>query len=183
MEKINEICGVIDAQGFTVNGEFYIREISVVSDFLKQTELCNTNLKYPDMSKKDRKNNLYVANNILGLSLGNQKDDLPRGIEHGNHKVLIMYEKIRTPNRPYVAVKNDQIIEELEKWGIPYMNIGDYGCPKIEDLVKVFKPKPCHFHERSIPDRRKFRCAEQKCQLIWKWITDMKKIGNKFTKI
>ena len=168
---MDKICCVMDAQGFVKNKRFYPREISILSHTLKQTVLCDTSLIKSEMNLKDRKTNDFLANNILGMSMGTYDLDIKhRMTDDAAQMILILYEKVHTEARPVVAIKNDQLKEILDDWGIPYIDISCYGCPNIKKLKQQCNAKICHFHEREVPDRSRLRCAEQKCEIMWNWI-------------
>jgi len=171
--KINKICAIIDAQGFVKDGEFIPRELSLISHNFKQTLLCETNLKFVDMNIKDRITNLYIANNMLGLSLRSTNQNLYfNGTRDPIQLIYLMYENVRNDVKPYVGIKNPQLIELLKIWDIPYVNLSEYNCPKISSLKRHYGNKVCHFHNRFVPNRAKLKCAEEKCELLWKWLID-----------
>ena len=173
MENLLKVCAVIDAQGFIVNKKFYMREIAVVSHTFKQSCLCDTGLSYAMMYPKDRKVNSYISNNLLGLSLGFSKgQDKTFSTDDGEQIVVMLYEKLKTKRQNYVAVKNQHLIPILEKWGVPFVDLEDFDCPKPSLLKLVYDKPTCHFHEREIPDKGKLICAEQKVDCLWHWLND-----------
>ena len=177
MDKLLQVCAVIDAQGFTVDKVFHPREVSIISDQFKQSRLLNTGLSYKIMTAKDRRANNYVSNNLLGLSFGNTNNyGLNWFIDDANQVISAMYGSAKTENRQYVAIKNHQMITTLEKCSIPYINLEDFGCPKMDLLKLIYDTKYCNFHDREVPNEDLLICAEQKVVCLWKWINDYIKI-------
>src|SRR5882757_7975295 len=177
--EMDKVCCVMDAQGFVKDKKFYPREVAILSHTLKQTVLCDTSLLKSQMNLKDRKTNNFLANNILGMSMGTYDLDIKANItDDAEQMILILYEKVHTDARPVVAIKNEKLCEILDDWGIPYIDLSKYGCPNITRLKQQYRARICHFHERDVPDRSKLRCAEQKCELMWKWIINYLKINN-----
>ena len=92
---MTKVCGVMDAQRFIKGKRFYPREISIMSHSLKQTVLCDTSLIKSEMTKKDRITNNYIANNILGMSMGVYDLDIKHNLsDDAEQVILIMYEKM-----------------------------------------------------------------------------------------
>ncbi len=171
MADFLKVCAVIDAQGFTVDKVFYPREVAVISHFYKQSSLCNTGLSFKAMSPKERRTNIYIANNLLGLSLGNVIDT-PKITSDGEQMLVIMYNKVKTERKKYVAIKNMHLIPILEKWNIPYINLENHNIYGLSFLKMVYEYPACHFHEREVPDEGKLLCAEQKVSILWAYIND-----------
>ena len=170
---IDKICGILDAQGFIKDDEFYPREISLISPTLKYTQLCETHLKFSEMNVKDRKTNAFLSNNILGLSLRTKNKGIKINATHDPIQVIFnLYHLVRTDEKPFIGIKNDHIKEILDMWDIPYVNLGHYNCPNLKVLKLFYGGNVCHYHDRHVPDRRKLRCAEQKCEMLWKWLID-----------
>ena len=171
MTSLSEVCAVIDAQGFTVNKKFHIRELAVSSANYKQCNLCKTGLTYRSMSDKDRRTANYVSNHLLGLSLGYTLFESTYW-QYGESMLVSMYGRVKTEHQPYVAIKNHQLIPLLESLQIPYVKLEDYGCPQVGLLKVIYDRKHCHFHEREVPDEDKLLCAEAKADSLWRWIID-----------
>ena len=169
----------MDAQRFYQDDRFYPREIAITSHTLKQNILIDTCLISASMSLKDQKTNIFLSNNLLGFSMGIYDLDVKHNLtDDAEQMITLLYEKVQTTKRPFVAIKNYQLAKLLDICEIPYINIESYGCPNLELLNKRFGGKACHFHERSVPNRRNLRCAEQKCDNIWKWIIEYLKINS-----
>jgi hypothetical protein len=161
---MDKVCCVIDAQGFTLNGSFYPREITIISKTSKQTFLCDVRKVFLTSNDKDKKTNEFIYNNILGI---NSSKDCG---ESGFIKLYQLYREFIYKNKNIVAIKNVQLKELLKKLNIPYIELEDYGCPAIDRLNEYYCYKACHFHKKSL--MKKIRCSEQKCELLWQWIKD-----------
>ena len=199
MYNFNEICCVMDAQGFVksmkkkigklecteikcdeiINEKiyekvttFYPREIGIISYTIKKVVLCDTYLQKSNMSAKDRITNNYLSNNLLGMSMGIYDLDVKHKMTDDAEQIIqSLYEMVKTDKKTIVAIKNHQLAPILERLNIPHVDMTKYGCPGINRLKKYYgRVRTCSFHEREIPDRNLLLCAEEKCVLLWKWI-------------
>ena len=170
---INKVCAIIDAQGFVMDGKFFPRVISVISNSFKQTVLCDSGLRRSFLTVQDRITNNYISNNIIGLSMGNHDLGMKHKMSDDGYQVIYnIYDMVKTNKKKYIAISNDQIEEILRYWQIPYIKLQDCGCPGIEKLRKLYPMNICHFHNRAVPDRKKLRCAEEKCEMVWQWLIE-----------
>jgi hypothetical protein len=167
---MDKICAIMDAQGFVQDGLFYPREISIISHTVKMTILVEPELNYSEMNVKDRVTNTYISNNILGMSMRGHKEKLSHNLSpDALEQIGNLYDMVRKEDEKYLGISNDQLAHILKIIDIPFIDLKGYNCPSYKALAQRYRGIPCNFHERQVPDRRRLRCAEKKCELLWKW--------------
>lgn len=181
MENINKICAALDAQGYYLNGEFHIREVSIVSHNMRCSFLCHVDIDKIIMSSKNRKT-MKVVEYMTSLPIDPDNDcwtrkenykiclQKPYQKYYGAETILSMYQWVQTADRPYVAIKNSQIIPILKDFDIPYVhidNIKDLVTEKYDGLCA----RTCDYHYDKY---ERVKCAESKADAIWILITEFK---------
>jgi len=66
---MENICAIIDVQGFYVNSEFLVRELAIVSPNLCLCQEFNPNIKWNDLNLNDYNTVKHCYNRVHGLSL------------------------------------------------------------------------------------------------------------------
>ena len=145
MPSMDSICLVIDLEGFQLSKDsgaaFLVRELGWCK--WDRTLSGNTQFdhgwRWRDLSKKDQKTVSYVIDRIHGLSFkpGAHEHYLP--VSKFGELVMELHSKFSTPQRLLVAYKGG--IQEkllLDKLGLPYVNLEDFGCP---GLMNSFRKK------------------------------------------
>ena len=176
LKKFDKICAVIDAQGYHIDGVFYPKELSVVSHKLLLNVLCDIHLEKSKLSGKDKTTAEWV-NNYTGLPL-ESKDDYYKSLGvkselppiSGMDTVLAMYHWVKSDDKPYVAIKNSQLIPILKMWDIPFIQLPE-KCSKSEKHIwNLLSNTTCIFHKKGLT-----RCALSKATALWNIII-MKKL-------
>jgi hypothetical protein len=166
---MNNICAIIDAQGFIFNKVFYPRELSIVSNELNVNVEVRTDLYFANMNSSDVKTNHWLIKNVIGMNLRSNNPEAVNAYDFLKNA----YESIakNNPNK-YFAMKNQQLESILIQLRIPYINLTDCGCPPLSRLYKTFGPtKFCSFHTKSINRFKEGRCSLFKSTVLWKWVT------------
>ena len=178
--KGNEVCAIIDSQGFFVKNTFFPREISIVNDDYK---LCFEVI--PDIDKdfkvKNFKNFSYQQHQLHGIPIESVLSEKTKKVIHIDQlRQLIeeIYFRVRTEEKKLVGVKNLQLAILLKEFQIPYFNletqeVGGEICPTLRDFEKFKISSFCSLHATL---RRKFnqdihRCALRKANAIWDWLS------------
>ncbi len=173
---MNSICAIMDAQGFVKEGVFYPRELSIISHELRMSLIVDSGLSYTGMNLKDRKTNKYISNNLLGLSMKNFSPNRGHNLSYdSSEQIRNLYLMVLQGDKEHLGIKNQQLAQVLDMLDIPYIDLNQYNCPSVKELSKSYKTKPCNFHSRQVPDRDRLRCAEKKCNLLWKWMNSLPK--------
>lgn len=161
----------MDAQGFIQDDLFYPREISIISHTVKMTILVEPELNYSEMNVKDRVTNMYISNNILGMPMRGHKEKKSHNLStDALEQIRNLYDMVRKEDEKYLGIRNDQLAHILKIINIPFIDLKRYDCPSYKALAQRYRGIHCNFHEREVPDRRMLRCAEKKCELLWKWM-------------
>jgi hypothetical protein len=167
---MESICAIMDAQGFIQDDLFYPKEISIISHTVKMTILVEPELNYSEMNVKDRVTNMYISNNILGMSMRGNKENKSHNLSpDALEQIGNLYDMVMKEDEKYLGIRNDQLALILKIIDIPFIDLKGYNCPSYKVLARQYRGIPCNFHERQVPDRSKLRCAEKKCELVWKW--------------
>lgn len=163
----NQIFCVMDIQGFSVEGKFYPRELSIVNNDLNITWNVDPEL---EVTENNRISIGYHVRDIHGLSV--KPDYGPVMIKSSTLAVVlkILSSILFTEEKPYIAVKNQQLAAILRNEGLQFVNLEKGNCvpPAISDLEKDNIPWMCILHSNPVP--RMKRCALRKSVSIWKWL-------------
>jgi hypothetical protein len=167
---MDKICAVVDAQGFYVKGQFYVRECAIVCDIIEICDEFDPEIVLSDLNDDEIKNVEYCTRYLHGLPLIPTILSIPKSSTIDEylkslHKLLAKEDKF------YFGVKNNQFKEILAKSGIPYLDLNTLEIPSIEELEKLNslrKSWVCKKH--FIRNNRQYRCAYLKCLLLWKYI-------------
>ena len=171
----NNICAVIDAQGFTSNGIFYPRELAIVSDNLNDCVQIDTKLDYASMSQKDKRTNMYLEHYLLGMPLRPYRALLGLKTAEVYSTIENWYEMVATDKSSILGVKNYQLEEIVKSINIPYFSL--FECPKGEKLDNKYGPIWfCAYHTHLPKNNNKARCSRRKATYIWKWLNSGKTV-------
>lgn len=169
---MNQICAVMDVQCFIKDGQYIPKELSIRANKLNISFIMDTGLDYKDMSLKDKFTNKHISKHILGMSLRSNSEYVWHKSNDGMNQIQLMYNMAKKPDKNYLGIKSNQLANLLNKLMIPYINLEDYGCPPIEKLKLIYISKQCGFHDNYITYKSTFRCANQKCFLLWEWVNN-----------
>ena len=170
----DNVCLVIDLEGFYVQGAFQLRELGYHSwqgDAGRHSFFQR--VMYRDLPDKDRRTVGVVCRKIHGLSyqpseVGDPTD--PRNLHYLLHR---LYRKFATEHRTVVAYKGGNIEKELLlNLGIPCVNLELLGCPKYDVLRRQCLREDllpgCGFHSRPTIHH----CPLTECHDFWLWYQD-----------
>src|SRR6266700_4803525 len=109
---MDQICAVVDVQGFQFKDRFVAREVAIVSDFISQCQELNPRMHWKSLQEEDQKVVLYTTKYINGLHYCpfNERNHcyIYNSEDIGN--VLTMwYEMVASKEKPLFAYKNQQL--------------------------------------------------------------------------
>ncbi|KAI1287887.1 hypothetical protein HDE_09786 [Halotydeus destructor] len=174
--NLPHITAVIDAQGFQIGNNFYVREISVVADhFVGYLEL--------DAELGDEwansPNIRYQTNFVHGIplspsALAEKASDLS-GI------IKAFYAVAAFKAGDLVAIKNRPLGNILDEMGLGFVDLDHKHstiiCPATDTLVMENPSHEfCPIHTAHADSKLRMRCARKKAYHIWDWIVDEKQI-------
>lgn len=169
--NLNQICAVLDCQGFAVKGKFYPRELSVVALNTEINIEFDTHLRLENFSARNQKTLVYQSEKIHGLTLrpvGKARDS-----KHIRTILKGIYDTLHSLEKPLVAVKNQQLAVILRSAGIPFVNLElECKAPSLKQLDKQNGGFPwiCRNHNIVHPKRQVLSCAERKAVYLWRWV-------------
>ena len=168
MESVRDnLCLIIDVDGFVVGGDFQVREIGYRS-------WCGDNngfffdvtLPYKKLTDKEKRTVHYVSKHIVGLPY--RPRDCERPVHHqGALRGIIksLYREFRTEQRNKIGYKGGNLEKKiLLDLNIPSFNIELWGCPKYKQLPLPEHPG-CGCHDN--PDVN--HCPRRECEAFWTW--------------
>ena len=180
MTRENQVCAVIDSQGFFIHKKFYPRELSIVNNEYK---LCFEIV--PNISLDNRINYLGHFNKqtqeLHGIPINRViRSECKSVISILKFRQFIeeIYLRLRTDEKPLFAVKNQQMAVLLKEFEIPFLNlekesVGGEICPTLSAFDSFGVSIYCPLHAKVMPKKnnQKHRCALRKSKAIWDWLT------------
>ena len=166
----DQICMIIDLEGFFVNGQFQARELGYYThtqDFGRIAFYQKKTLK--NINEKDKKTIFFCKKNIHGLTYQPRKEEKAVAAFFFPEMVRDLYEKYKTESKPLVAFKGGNIERKiLSDCGIPNLDLEYLGCPTFNILKSTYQPliDTCRFHQ----DPEKNHCAMVECETFWNWL-------------
>ena len=167
----DDVCLVIDMEGFHVGGRFQCRELGYCSWLGDAGRLAFKPFKpFHHLTPEERRGVTYVKQRIHGLSY---RPD-PRGGEevHSSTRTVIrrLYRDFSTEHRHRVAFKGGHLEKDvLLSLNLPYLDLETLGCPKFdvlrdsnEDNEKLWEG--CEWH--AIPSSHHCAMAELNVKLL-----------------
>ena len=188
--SLEQICLVIDFDGFMFGKKFLVREMGYCS--LISTRAVNDSIRFDltkywnELTERDKKTNLYITRNIHGLSFRpfyKEHDCFPE--EYLTYFLENLYRTIRGEDNSQLIVAYKGGIHEkriLDELNIPSINLEKFGCPKYDNLLSSYDlnhlPVTCGYHSK-LTKRNTFtaHCAKSECLVFAQWI--QKQIGDK----
>ena len=170
---MDQVCAIIDAQGYTINGQFHPREVAVVSHKMLMCVLCDNENKFKDLSVKEMKS-AQIVYSKTGLPFESSTDKWRKFEKNtsserkydGMDVILMMYQWVHTEDKPLVGIKNPQMRPILEMWDIPYLDMPEKEEPMYEQLYRKHLSRQCEYHCKE-----NSRCALTKALGLWEIVT------------
>lgn len=181
---------VVDAQGFTIGGEFHARELYFTNAFMSFGIELDLGLSYRQVLAIPEREFRTITHqsDIHGLFLRSRRHSMVRPMVNSRHLgavCSIMYdvftEAANGNSKVVFAVKNDQLLRLLKKEpSIKHLiDLGDpqYGIPKIANLESQFPEwkTTCAFH--NMERCGSYRCAQAKTMMLMTYIMKNKLFG------
>jgi hypothetical protein len=163
---MENLCAILDIQGFYKNKKFVPREIAITSNSLMS--MCfevDPELSPESECFEDRVTNDFIRNRINGLAFKPRTDkflsqkDVPALLRY-------FYETCKSDNAKYIGIKNTQLAIILKENKIPFIML---DTPKLERLDNYYGGEwVCHYHE----DTEHVKCALRKVNYLKRWINE-----------
>jgi hypothetical protein len=181
MDRSDQICAIIDAQGYTINGVFYPREVGISPMNNDLTYSFNVRLPFCEHLLSERENYAvkYCEKYIHGLPLNPYA--LSNNVDYDKLKDVLnkLYNKFKRNDCDVFGVRNPQFEKVLTKFEIPCVNLDTIGCPSLRNLNVLFESRKMCFNHKPIEigDRVRYNrmrleptCAGKKTDTIRLWL-------------
>ena len=137
---MNDIVGILDMDGFTINKKFKCRELGIINTH-KETARSyrfDIGILWTDLSVKDAESCWYVVRRIIKMPLIARPGSLP--LTDLSTIVNDFYAKNKKTERSVMAYKGGHVEKDLlHQLNIPSMNLESMGSPKA---IRLFGKLP-----------------------------------------
>ena len=171
----DELCLIIDLEGFTVRNQFQVRELGYYSwQGDRGSYFFDVTIPYKRLRDREKPQIHYVTRCISGLPYRPAQCERPVHHQRALRGLLRhLYREFRTDLRTVVGFKGGHFEKDvLIDLKIPYKNIEQWGCPKYDDLrhtmINDDVDVGCGCHQ----DPTIHHCPQVECELFWKWTRD-----------
>ena len=154
---MNQICAIVDAQGFVIRGQFYARECAIVAEGYMNCQEFRPNINWYELSRQERNTIHFCTNKIHGLrfnaSISGKNSPIPSSDEIVNY-LKMHYMRLATKERSHFAVKNKLLKDILISANIPVIDLDDgiYNLPPVGVLERKYNVQwVCGYHRSSLP--------------------------------
>ena len=137
MGALENIIGILDMDGFLVNGLFYCKELGAlrVGDLYATSHIFDIGLRWNDLSNRTKKQCQYLTRYIHRLPFGVPRGISTKRLDELNDIVLEFYEQNKVNDMSKLAYKGGHLERDLlAQLGVPGVNLEHYGCPKANKL-------------------------------------------------
>lgn len=178
MDPINNICLIIDLEGFHLKkdsplkgSKFIVRELGYCGFPGKPSDVGVLHYTPPIKDKFLSVENLrtvrYVSWNINGLHFYPRPEENARPYFRMKKDIYQIYEKYKSGTRCVVAYKGGQIERDLLcDMNIPSINLEDYGCPRFDHLQRLATVAGCGNHINAVITH----CPKVECYHFMQWL-------------
>ena len=171
-EKIalERICLIIDMEGYFLP-KFYARELGY-AHYLGGfgQHFYEMPMKYSDLLPSQVKQVVYVTRRIHGLSFTPTHFENAKPQDQLPVDVVNLYKQYKTNQKMMVAYKGGHIEKELlSKLDIPSVNLEEFGCPKVDELMHLGCGQEvwdCGHHMGT----GIAHCSMAECRILQDWI-------------
>ena len=168
---MERVCIILDLEGFTVNKIFYVREVGSFNWKGDSTSVKFTMpLPFRELSAKDKRSATYLTQKLHGLPFDSRPKEHAQPQDSVDEHVLRLYRESKTLQLDAVAFKGGHAERDiLERLKIPYVDLEEYGCPKVEKLLvhdTLGENIGCGEH------RGRVHCSTRECWIFWWWMMD-----------
>ena len=139
MADLSDVAGILDMDGFMVNGKFYCKELGLfkIGEVMARSVLFDTGLRWSDLSQKDKRTCMYVTKHIHKLPFGIPRDAKSARISALEEIVTDFYQTVKQNRTSVLAYKGGHYEKDLlASLTIPGVNLENFGCPKAGELMR-----------------------------------------------
>ena len=140
MASLSDVVGIIDMDGFTIEKEFYCKELGIlkVGDMAAHSYFFDIGINWLDLSAKDRKSCAFVMKHIHKLPFGVPSGVSALPLATLEDIVVKLYQETMQNENFLIAYKGGCFEKDLlASRGIPSVNLERFGCPKASSIIKT----------------------------------------------
>jgi hypothetical protein len=179
--RMEQICAVLDVQGFQFKDRFVPREVAIVSDFTSQCQELNPMMNWKDLSDEDQAVVVHSTKFKHGLHYCpfNPKEHsfVYESVRIGEI-INIWYSMVSSAEKPLIAFKNPQLGKILKDLGIPCLDLDKVTFPSVSQLQDKYGDNYlCSYHKK--PPRGsniRLTCAYRKANQIMREIKEIESL-------
>jgi hypothetical protein len=158
---MDQIFAIVDAQGFSLQRSFAVKELSFWCDDDQSHCVVDTEIILARLSRTDRRTVQYTTNNIHGLTHDFNDDYTDWRQRDVRTIVEEYYLRYSSDEKPCFGLKNPQLAKMLDEWDIPYVPL---------DNLEIVHCSLCRCYNHLVEpssERNNLRCAVKKSEEIW----------------
>jgi hypothetical protein len=175
---MNEICAIVDIQGFNFKDRFVARELAICSDVITQCQELNPKIYWRSLTPEEQELIKHTTKFVNGLYYAPFNPVEHAFLPHSDDVGVLLksyYDLIASPEKPKFAFKNQFLKPILEKENIPYIDLDDlqYNIPSINTIENIFGNNyACGYHKKPPRDGSNiaYRCAYRKTNHLWRYL-------------
>ena len=169
---MDQISGVIDIQGFSINEKFYPREIAFVTDNIQMCFEVKSDLDLEELSYKNAKTCLYQEHYVLGMRLKQKSTFKFNRLNKVSEIMNFLYKNFC--NKEYFACSNTQMVKVLNRYRMPIHVLT--MAPTFEQLNNSYDNDLCNYH--TLSKSNNITCALRNANNLWRWICEKREVEN-----
>ena len=138
MAGLSDVAGIIDMDGFMVNGKFYCKELGLfkIGEAMARPIFFYTGLRWLDLSEKDKRTCKHVMKYIHRLPFGTPRGVKAVGILALEGIIMDFYQMVKQNGNSVLGYKGGHYEKDLlASLAIPSINLENFGCPKAGELI------------------------------------------------
>ena len=123
---------------------------------------------WSSLTQQERRTVKYLRDMVTGLTFKPRPVEFQRGRIGLQKKrdIFSLWEQFKTPTQCVVTYKEGTLEKTfLTQLKIPFVNLEEYGCPKLDYLPDTYYPLVncgCHFN-------LSFHCSMAECNAFMRW--------------
>ena len=173
MACLSDVAGIIDMDGFMVNGKFYCKELGIIKigEASARSIFFYTGLRWIDLNAKDKRTCKYVMQHIHKLPFGVPRCVESVGIYALGGIVRDFYQSVKQGMNSVIGYKGGCYERDLlANLGVPAVNLESFGCPKAEGLIdRLVWLETCGNHTTS---DAYLHCPKVEVEAYEHWLQD-----------
>lgn len=174
--QLNNVCAVIDAQGFYINAGyleiFLPRELTVWSEKGCFHQTYKTSFDLNDLPEDSKKKVLFQSRKIHGFPFTVDGEVDETAIEKFETDLVNLYNIFKTDDKNCFAVMNHYLAHRLNVLGIHSLYLFHWSVPSLTELDKLYNTQfCCSLHTLKKPGIT-FQCSHRIAKNCFRWVSE-----------